>query len=226
MRGVDIFAHGSGNIGATNVGRVLGRRFGVLVFVLDFAKGATPVALAILMKPHFAGEFWTDGYVEVAAGLTAFLGHLFPIYLKFHGGKGVATGAGAVFVLVPIPALAALGVWLVVVSASRYVSLASIAAVVVLCAAHLFQPASWSWHEPRTWFCLIAGGLTLARHSSNIVRLLQGTENQLKENVMMHQLRKSLHVLALGLWFGSSVFFSFVVANSLFDSFETLAQAR
>src|ERR1019366_6783581 len=87
-RGVNIFAHGSGNIGATNVGRILGRKFGLLVFVLDFAKGAGPVALAMLMKRHFDDELWSRGYVEVAAALAAFLGHLFPIYLRFHGGKG------------------------------------------------------------------------------------------------------------------------------------------
>jgi|ERR1019366_4625920 acyl-phosphate glycerol 3-phosphate acyltransferase len=232
-RGVDIFAHGSGNIGATNVGRVLGRKFGVLVFVLDFAKGALAVGLArlawhtipIVWNPALTrSESYATETLEVTAGLTAFLGHLFPIYLKFRGGKGVATGAGAVFVLLPIPALAGLCVWIVVVVASRYVSLASIAAVATLCAVHLCQPSSWSWTEPRTWFCLIAGGLVIVRHAGNIVRLLKGTENQLKENIVTRQLSKSLHVLALGMWFGMSVFFTFVVALSLFNTFETLAQ--
>jgi acyl phosphate:glycerol-3-phosphate acyltransferase len=224
MRGVNIFEHGSGNIGATNVGRVLGRRLGLFVFALDFAKGAGPVALALALKPYFDDDLWKLGYVEVAAGLTAFLGHIFPIYLKFRGGKGVATGAGAVFVLVPIPALVALFVWIVILCASRLMSLASIVAVLVLCAAHLRQPSSWDWREPRTWFCLVASGLVLVRHHANIVRLFNGTESQLKETIVMRQLSKSLHVLALGMWFGMSVFFTFVVALSLFATFETLGQ--
>jgi glycerol-3-phosphate acyltransferase PlsY len=223
-RGVNIFEHGSGSIGATNVGRILGRKLGLFVFVLDFAKGAGPVALALALKSHFAEDPWSRGYVEVAAGLTAFLGHLFPIYLNFHGGKGVATGLGAVVLLVPIPALAGLFVWFVLLCATRYMSLASLAAVMVLCAAQLRQPSSRDWLEPRTWFCLVAGGLVVARHHANIVRLYQGTENQLRDTIIMRQLSKSLHVLALGLWFGMSVFFTFVVAFSLFGAFETLGQ--
>src|SRR5471030_339925 len=78
MRGVNIFEHGSGNIGATNVGRVLGRPLGIFVFAVDFAKGAGPVALAIFLKRAFDDDLWQGGYVEVAAGLTAFLGHIFP----------------------------------------------------------------------------------------------------------------------------------------------------
>src|ERR1700737_4362332 len=116
-RGVDIFQHGSGNIGATNVGRVLGKRFGILVFVLDFAKGAVPAALALWVQqwpqdiPKVELGLLYKG-LAVWTGLAAFLGHLFPIYIRFRGGKGVATGAGVVSVLVPIPALGALIVWL------------------------------------------------------------------------------------------------------------------
>jgi acyl-phosphate glycerol 3-phosphate acyltransferase len=223
-RGVNIFEYGSGNIGATNVGRVLGLKFGILVFVLDFAKGAGTVGLALLLKKQFDDDLWSRGYVEVAAGLTAVLGHLFPIYLKFHGGKGVATGFGAVLLLVPIPALAALFVWFVLRCATRYVSLASIAAVVVLCAAYVRQQSAWDWTEPRLWFCLVAGALVLVRHYPNIVRLFRGTENQLEDTIVMSQLNKSLHVLALGMWFGMSVFFTFVVALSLFGTFEDLGQ--
>src|SRR5688572_14741838 len=92
-RGVDIFHAGSGNIGATNVGRVLGRRYGVVVLVLDFAKGAGPVVAALLIKDWASQRLsieLTSGILEVGAGLAAFLGHIFPIYLRFHGGKGVA----------------------------------------------------------------------------------------------------------------------------------------
>src|SRR4029077_2795025 len=102
-RGVDIFKQGSGNIGATNVGRLLGRRFGILVFLLDFAKGALPVAAGFAIAAPDASAFaaWPRDTLPVLAGLAAFLGHLFPIYLRFRGGKGVATGAGVVAVLAP-----------------------------------------------------------------------------------------------------------------------------
>jgi acyl-phosphate glycerol 3-phosphate acyltransferase len=224
-RGVNIFELGSGNIGATNVGRVLGPRFGALVFFLDFAKGAAPVALAKLLATLFPDDVvWSRGWVEVAAGLTAFLGHLFPIYLRFHGGKGVAAGLGAVSVLLPMPALAGLFVWSIVLIATRYMSLASLAAVVVLCAVHLRQPSAWDPAEPRTWFCLIAGTLVFVRHRANLKRLWHGNENQLKDTTIMRQLNKSLHVLALGMWFGMSMFFTWVVAFTLFGSFETLGQ--
>src|SRR3954466_10974522 len=94
MRGVDIFGAGGGNIGATNVGRVLGRKFGLLVFALDFLKGAVPTLAARLWEGR-AGE------LSVAVGLAAVLGHMFPVYLRLRGGKGVATGFGVVAVLLP-----------------------------------------------------------------------------------------------------------------------------
>lgn len=223
-RGVNIFEHGSGNIGATNIGRILGKPLGFLVFALDCSKGALPVALAMFFKPVVMDPLWSRDYVEVAAGFAAFLGHLFPIYLKFRGGKGVATGLGAVAVLLPIPTAIAFAVWAVVLCASRLMSLASILAVLVLCAAYLRRPEAWDWWEPRTWFCLLAGTLVIVKHRANIGRLLKGTENEIKETLLMLQLTKSLHVLALGLWFGASVFFTFVVAFSLFGTFETLGK--
>lgn len=222
-KGVDIFAHGSGNIGATNVGRVLGRTFGLLVFVLDFAKGALPVAAAIGLRGWLSITFWRDGWLEVAVGLAAFLGHCFPIYLRFRGGKGVATGAGVVAVLLPLPALAGLLAWLIVVAVSRYVSLASVVAALVLCVAQL-SIGRGNVAEPRSAFCLLAAVLITARHRSNLVRLAQGKENRLQERAAMTQLPKTLHVLAIGLWFGMSVFFTFVVAVSLFDTFEKAGQ--
>src|SRR6266849_10612035 len=108
-RGVDILKVGSGNIGATNVGRVLGSRFGILVFVLDFAKGAVPVGAAIIVRNSLkvtqgSGDLGSlVSALPVLAGLSAFVGHLFPVFLRFHGGKGVATGAGVVAVLLPGP---------------------------------------------------------------------------------------------------------------------------
>jgi acyl-phosphate glycerol 3-phosphate acyltransferase len=218
-RGIDIFKMGSGNIGATNVGRVLGRPFGALVFALDFAKGAVPVLVA-----GAVGRLWLDAarqeWLEVLTGLAAFLGHLYPLYLGLHGGKGVATATGVVAVLLPGPALVALAIWLVVVIATRYVSVASILAVLGLVAARLVETDEWT--SPRTLFCLLAGALVIVKHRSNLARLAKGSENQLRESPAMTHLSKSLHVLAVGLWFGATVFFSFVVGLSLFGSFEQL----
>ena len=222
-RGVDIFAHGSGNIGATNVGRVLGRKLGILVFVLDCLKGALPVAGALAVKTTLSHAYWTAGWLEVAAGLAAFLGHLFPIYLGFRGGKGVATGTGVVLVLMPIPTLAAAFAWMLVVSASRYVSLASLVAALVLCLGQLGLTEN-DVTNPRTAFCLLAVALVVVKHRTNVRRLWDGTENRIGENTVMMSLQRSLHVLALGLWFGLAVGFSFVVALNLFQTFETLGQ--
>src|SRR5437870_3812335 len=107
-RGVDIFHAGSGNIGATNVGRVLGRRFGLVVFALDFAKGAVPVALSGLLPAEAHDALGLPNALRVGVALCSLLGHLFPVYLGFRGGKGVATGAGTVAVLVPGPAVLAI----------------------------------------------------------------------------------------------------------------------
>jgi acyl-phosphate glycerol 3-phosphate acyltransferase len=223
-RGIDIRQQGSGNIGATNVGRVLGRRFGILVFLLDFAKGAVPCAVAQGLAADLAPVGGRD-LPAVAAGLAAFLGHLFPIYLRFRGGKGVATGAGVVTVLLPGPAVAALLTWVVVVSSTRYVSLASLTAVVVLCLVRgAGTPQPWS-PENRilTIFCFVAAALVCLRHRSNVQRLLHATENRLPDSPAMSQLTKTLHVLALGLWFGSAVFFSLVTAPIVFATFARVA---
>lgn len=220
-RGLDIFQAGSGNIGATNVGRVLGKKFGILVFVLDFAKGALPVAAALALKRDLSGEEFSDrGVLEVGAGLAAFLGHLFPVYLGFRGGKGVATGAGVVAVLLPGPTLGAALTWFTVAAVTSYVSLASLAAAAVLCSLHLLGgPAELS--DPRTLFCVVAAGLVFVKHRANISRLIQGTESKIRWGAPM---RRVLHVLALGLWFGSAIFFTFVVTLSLFNTFEDLGK--
>jgi glycerol-3-phosphate acyltransferase PlsY len=223
-RGVDIRKHGSGNIGATNVGRVLGRPFGVLVFLLDFAKGALPTFAALRWASAHEVELPPDS-LPVTAAVAAFLGHLFPVYLRFHGGKGVATAAGAVCVLLPEPAGAAFLTWLVVVLVSRYVSFASILAAVVLCIYRLtLTPQPWDNADlVVTLFCLIVAGLIIVRHRANVGRLLRGNENRLKETPAMLHFSKVLHVHALGLWFGTVVFFSFVVGLKLFGTFEAVA---
>src|SRR5262245_10739059 len=164
-RGIDIFKEGSGNIGATNVARILGKKIGAAVFLLDFAKGACPVALALALKPAIlvdadgAAGLFSKGWFEVGAGLAAFLGHLFPVYLGFRGGKGVATGAGVVAVLVPLATLAAFGAWILVLAGWRYVSLASVSAAVVLCAARLVLMREVGFTDARTLFCFLAAAM-------------------------------------------------------------------
>jgi glycerol-3-phosphate acyltransferase PlsY len=227
-RGVDIFQAGSGNIGATNVARVLGRRLGILVFLLDFAKGAIPV-LAAQAIACWLGKEVTDAAPsrgpEVAAGLAAFLGHLFPIYLKFRGGKGVATGAGVIVVLLPVPALGALTTWLGLLCAFRYVSLASLGAVVALCVFQLAAPEPFRQvNIIMTMFCVLAAALVFLRHRSNLVRLARGTENRVADSSAMLQFTKTIHVLALGLWLGSVFFFTFIMAPQIFTGVESLAQ--
>lgn len=223
-RGIDILRQGSGNIGATNVGRVLGRRFGILVFLLDFAKGAIPVVAALMIGAHWPAItdiLGPDG-LPVLAGLTAFLGHMFPVYLRFKGGKGVATGAGVVVVLLPMPALGALVTWIVVVLASGYVSLASLSAVVALCGLRMTIEEPWaSANRILTVFCFVAAGLVFLRHHANIGRLWHGTESRVRVPAMSNFAR-IVHVLALGMWFGSAVFFNLIAAPLLFQKFETL----
>ncbi|MBX9679005.1 MAG: glycerol-3-phosphate 1-O-acyltransferase PlsY [Gemmataceae bacterium] len=225
-RGVDIFAHGSGNIGATNVGRVVGRKFGMLVFVLDFLKGVGPTAVAMSLRGRLADDSWAaNGWLEVGAAVAAFLGHCFPIYLGFRGGKGVATGAGTVAVLFPEATAAAIMAWFVVAQATRFVSLASIVAVLVLFAVHVMQ-AGLDPANPRTLYVAVGGAFVIVRHRSNVRRIWLGTENRFQENGLMESLARSIHVLAVGLWFGMAAFFSFAVATGLFDSFEQLGRAE
>jgi acyl-phosphate glycerol 3-phosphate acyltransferase len=221
-RGVDIFQAGSGNIGATNVGRVLGRKYGILVFLLDFSKGALPV-LAAMNLTRFSVPAPPE-WLGVVAGLAAFLGHLFPIYLGFRGGKGVATGAGVVLVLVPWAALAAVVAWVVVVASCRYVSAASVVAAIVLAGYQLLvRDQPWSGpHMVVTLFCSLAALLVVVRHATNLRRLMSGTESRLKESARMFAFSKTVHVLALGLWFGTVVFFT-LAGGLMIQAFTTTA---
>jgi glycerol-3-phosphate acyltransferase PlsY len=179
-KGVNIFEVGSKNPGATNVGRVLGPKWGRLVFALDALKGAAatfaPWGYRMVARDS-APDLGRDGYFYLAiSGLVgAFLGHSFSCFTKFRGGKGVATGAGGFAVLFPQGALVALGVWLVVVAVSRYVSLASMLAAVSL-------PASaFLFHQRGALIAVSAAvaALVVVRHRANISRLVAGTENKL-----------------------------------------------
>jgi acyl-phosphate glycerol 3-phosphate acyltransferase len=182
-RGVDLLNEGSKNIGATNAGRVMGFWWGVLVFVIDAGKGALPVALAFLLPEPEDVKLWPNT-LSVIAGIAAFVGHLFPVYLGFRGGKGVATGCGVIAVLVPQLTGIVLAIWAVVLLATRYMSVASLTAVVLVIVLRLL----W-WSAPRspfsaeeiviTLFCLTGSLLVILTHIPNIHRLILGTENRL-----------------------------------------------
>lgn len=182
-RGIDIREHGSKNIGATNVGRVMGLKWFFVVFLLDFLKAAIPVSLlAYGFLPGVTPEGWPQTGVAAIAGLCILLGNMFPIFLQFRGGKGAATGTGVMLPLAPIPLLVALGTFLLIFFTTRYVSLGSILAATALIATQLglYRTEAFQGEAaPVTWLCLIGAALVIWRHRSNIVRLIQGTENKI-----------------------------------------------
>jgi acyl-phosphate glycerol 3-phosphate acyltransferase len=230
-RGVDLFKAGSGNIGATNAARVLGIPFGVLVFVLDFLKGAVPTACIVpvveQVAPGAIAEFGSREGLRVSAAALAFLGHLFPIYLGFRGGKGIATGAGTMFVLVPGPTALALLFWLVSLFAWRTVSFASLVAVSALLVSWLMgTPRPFSAGPlPATLYLAAATAMVVLKHRGNIRRLLTGTESRFGDFAMRQTLLRVLHVLALGFWFGGAGFFNFLAAPPIFASFKQVVQS-
>jgi len=190
-RGIDVRTVGSRNIGATNVGRQLGRPCGILVFVLDVLKGLVPTAVAGWVLIGLAQEANLADPVRylcwLGTGAASVVGHNYPIYIGFRGGKGVSTSLGValgVYPMLTIPALIAFGVWAVVVAVSRYVSLGSMAAGVAFPIAFLAvssrrQPAGLSESWPLLVFAVLIGLLVLLRHRSNLRRLIAGTETRI-----------------------------------------------
>ena len=166
----DIKKEGSGNIGATNVGRVAGPVLGLLTLAGDILKGAVPVYLALKLSGHFQS---VNDLFPALVGLAAFGGHLYPVYTGFKsGGKGVATAGGCYVVLAPLACLSALGAFIVLVFASRRVSAGSLAAAAVL------PIAAWIFTHSReiTACAAVMTVFIFIRHSDNIKRLLSGTE--------------------------------------------------
>ncbi len=195
-RGIDITAHGSGNVGATNVGRVLGRRLGLTCFVLDVSKGAVPVLAAgavfdLLGKPATdipASQNWWWLGVAVAA----LSGHMASIFLGFRGGKGVATAFGALLAMWPTlgaPVLIAFAGWVVIVLLTRTVSIASMVAATLLPIVTIAlmlvssQPEAigevWTRRIPALAASVLIALLVLWRHRSNLRRVFAGTENRI-----------------------------------------------
>lgn len=166
---IDLREHGSGNLGATNLYRVLGWKYAIPVALFDIAKGAIPVLV-------FAPQVSDSELFALACGIAAILGHVFSVFVRFNGGKGVATAAGVMLALTPLALAVAATVWALVVLLTGYVSLGSIAAAATLPVAVYFL------EHPRTpellWIdTLVAAGVILL-HRRNIQRLLKGTENR------------------------------------------------
>ena len=168
LRGVDLRQHGSGNLGATNTFRVLGAKVAAPVMVFDILKGLLPV---VLFTRWDGTEDWRWG---LAYGAAAIVGHVFPIYMRFKGGKGVATSAGVFLALAPLAVGAGLAVWLAVLAATRMVSAASISAAAVV-GVLLLLPLSHIPVEIRVLGCAICLFVIFA-HRSNLRRILDGTE--------------------------------------------------
>lgn len=204
-KGVDIRQHGSKNIGSANVGRTLGRRFGVLTFFLDAAKGFLPVflggwALGYLGTPDLPAN---KTFAWIGFGAASFIGHLYPVFLRFKGGKGVATGFGALLAVFPVltfPAVGAIIIWALSVKFTRFVGFSSCLAslslpILTLLATPLANAlgvfremprnpsgwAPWSVLWPYFTMSMALAILVVWRHRTNLARMLQGTEPRVGE---------------------------------------------
>ena len=176
-RGVDIRAVGSGNIGATNVYRCIGKGAGIFTFACDILKGLAPVALLPLAAVHGAGLSPARSVaVGILCAAAAVAGHNWPVFLKFKGGKGVATSAGALLGLAPAAMGIGLCAWLLTFLLTRYVSVASIAAALAVSAAAWVLRADNDFLLPAALTLLAA--LVVWRHKPNLQRLAKGTENR------------------------------------------------
>lgn len=203
MKGIDIRQHGSGNIGATNVLRVVGKKHGIICLILDALKGFIPVVVAINLV-QIAGrpvqipvellEPWsvelpqasavTAQMIHIVTALLAILGHNYSPWVGFKGGKGIATSAGVLLALMPFAVLLLIAIWLLLFFTTRYVSVASIGAAAALPLVTLY--GSWShgriqdgtWNKPLFVFSVIIAALAIWKHRANIRRLKDGTESR------------------------------------------------
>lgn len=202
-QGIDIRQHGSGNIGATNVLRVLGKKFGIPCLLLDALKGFIPVVIALslvriagkdaglaipFLKPWSlelaSDQRFTGQLVHVLTGLMAILGHNYSPWVGFKGGKGIATSAGVLIALMPFAVLILLAVWGILFATTRYVSVASMGASA--CLPIITVWGSWfhgriqdgTWNKPLFALSVAIAVMAIWKHRSNIQRLLNGTENR------------------------------------------------
>ncbi|HEU5246760.1 MAG TPA: glycerol-3-phosphate 1-O-acyltransferase PlsY [Candidatus Udaeobacter sp.] len=177
IAGIDIRKCGSGNVGATNVIRTLGKGYGYPVFVADFLKGFVAVKLSILITTRVQSEWNSPEMFAILAAIFSVIGHSFPVWLHFKGGKGVATSAGALFGLAPVAVLVGAAIWILTFWLTRYVSVASIAAAAALPLVILI--ITWVSRTPGKLLFYSSVGLAAVviwRHRSNLSRLIRGTE--------------------------------------------------
>lgn len=189
VKGVDIRNHGSGNAGATNTFRLLGWQPGIAVLTIDFFKGfvsslwVSQLAYHIGTGPVSLFAFWdVDPFLRIICGVVAVIGHMFPLYSNFDGGKGMATAAGMLCGIEPVSVAITFGVFLIVMLASRYVSLASLVAAFIypLMLVMLRYGFGWPIDGSILIFGAIVGLGIIIKHRGNISRLLNGTENQVR----------------------------------------------
>lgn len=189
-RGIDPRKAGSGNIGATNVGRLLGGKYFAIVFIMDLCKSLIPMLVAGL--PVHAWEGRPSAltlFLWLMVGFAAIMGHMFSIFLKFKGGKGVATSAGVLLGLYPfytVPGVLAFGVWGIVFYLWRYVSLASMIGAVSFPVIYVLLGLWWGWpvfgtQLPLLIFAVLVAVMIVVKHRSNISRLLAGTEHSFRK---------------------------------------------
>jgi glycerol-3-phosphate acyltransferase PlsY len=173
IKGIDLRGHGSGNAGTTNAFRVLGKRLGITVLVLDILKGVLPVVLA---------RYLSNPTVTVLVAFASVLGHNFSIFLRGAGGKGVATGAGAAIGMIPLPMACLVGLFLALLLTTRIVSVASISSTIALpvLAGLLYRYATGIWETPLPYVvaCCLMSAVVLWAHRGNMSRLLHGNERR------------------------------------------------
>ena len=202
-KGVNIREHGSGNIGATNVLRVIGKPHGIACLLLDFLKGFLPTLLAVnvylitgknpqlameslesLATTFSAADAWKAQTMIILTGLAAILGHNYSPWIGFKGGKGIATSAGVLVALMPVGVLILIAIWALAFFTTRYVSIASMAAALSVPLVTLYGSyrhgylADGTWNKPLFIFSIIIGFLAVWRHRSNIKALREGTEHK------------------------------------------------
>ena len=173
FKGIDIREHGSKNSGATNSYRVLGPKYGLMVLAADALKGFLP--------PLLASQFGVTGNWLILIGMAAIIGHILSFFLNFKGGKGVATSLGVFLFLIPKVTLALLVIFIIVVYATRYISLGSIIAAILLPVLTFISPLNYGIEKwPMMVMTIIIAIFVVYKHKTNIERLLKGTENKFK----------------------------------------------
>ena len=173
--GVDIRDYGSGNMGATNTFRILGSKYGTIVMIFDILKGVSAVCLFYFL-PSYLNDEWARTNLMVGLGLSAVMGHIFPVFAQFRGGKGVATLFGMMLAIQPVIAASCVGVFLLVLFFTRYVSLSSIL-------AGLFLPICvlWIWNDDVVIyriFAVLVAAMIILTHQKNIKKILRGNESR------------------------------------------------